>query len=146
MTPGRVTSEEEALVMISQASGMDRERVLEFKGRAARYLQILALSIPQDRLAIGEVRQLIRDGSAEQASQVVHRLSGSSAMLGLQSFSRCAAELALLLREQGDGDPVARKAAELDQCLQEIECSVVPMLPARSGSDPPGASSAAPMA
>jgi two-component system, sensor histidine kinase and response regulator len=105
------------LDQIAALPGMDREQVLSFRIRAARYEDLLRSLVASHGNAMKRVGETLQQGDVACAIRIAHSLRGDAAVLGAAGLTRAAAELeaALRLREH-DGDV----RAQIDAVIEEL--------------------------
>jgi HPt (histidine-containing phosphotransfer) domain-containing protein len=103
------------LERIATLPAMDREQVLSFRIRAARYVDLLRSLVAAHGNAMKRVREALQAGDTAAARQIVHSLRGDAAVLGAAQLTRVAAELEMKLRVKAKATDVSAEIeAELD--------------------------------
>ena len=105
------------LERIATLPAMDREQVLSFRIRAARYVDLLHNLVAAHGNAMKHVSEALQAGDAAAAQQIAHSLRGDAAVLGAAQLTSAAAELEMKLRLQ----PCAADVApQIDAVLTQL--------------------------
>jgi two-component system, sensor histidine kinase and response regulator len=107
------------LDQIAALPGMDREQVLSFRIRAARYVDLLRSLVASYGNAMKRVREALQQRDVACASRIAHSLRGDAAVLGAAGLTHAAAELEAALRVREDDDDLR---AQIGAVVEELRC------------------------
>ncbi|MDE2606685.1 MAG: PAS domain S-box protein [Burkholderiales bacterium] len=111
------------LERIAGRPDMDREQVLSFRHRAAKYLDLLRSLVFRHAQDMAQVAVHLEAGDAAEARKLAHALRGDAAVLGAARLMRAAGELEALLRQEADA-PDAGKVQLAIETVREAHSAI----------------------
>lgn len=113
-----------ALEHIAGLAGMNRERVLEFRPRAAKYVQLLAQAATAHRADLERVAQALADRDHSRARQLAHSIKGAAGMLGADALMVAAAGLEHAIGPDGCAEDVQVRVGAVREALDAVVAAV----------------------
>lgn len=114
------TEADAALERVAALPDMDPEQVLSFRGRAARYLDLLHGLLARHAADMAQLAAHLEAGDTAAARQLAHALRGNAAMLGAARLVRAAGQLQALLLQDDTAPPLALIEPEMGDIREAL--------------------------
>jgi CheY-like chemotaxis protein len=109
-----------ALEGLAALADMDREQVLSFRGKAARYLDLLGALVARHGGDMAQLAAHLEAGDLAAARQLAHSLRGNAAMLGAARLVHAAEQLEAFLLQDDAAPPLALVEPEIGDIREAL--------------------------